>query len=307
MITKLKLFEQTQNQKFEIPEQIREYYIIDGDMSNTKNWKSTKYFLPFNSYEKYRESSLGIRYVLISLDSNHIIPINMNDEHQIGYDVLYSVFYDKYKVPRENYVSICTWGNHYLKNEFDDQFKAIKKFLDYGGDPNLNINIRGSNVGEEDYEMPALAFIEHNGNFDEFKKKTVDNGKISPKGQELINFLSKLSELWTNYILAERDDSFIKKEYIGEQIVPLVDEFNTFIFMNDRNYKLLKDIYSKFSKKLKELIDSANVDKIGEILFTHNGIKNYIHIKLKEPKNKEVKELFWNVKKARMEFDRLSS
>ena len=62
--------------------------------------------------------------------------------------------------------------------------------------------------------------------------------------------------------------------------------------MNDRNYKLLKDIYSKFSKKLKELIDSANVDKIGEILFTHNGIKNYIHIKLKEPKNKEVKELF---------------
>ena len=78
-----------------------------------------------------------------------------------------------------------------------------------------------------------------------------------------------------------------KKEYIGEQIVPLVDEFNTFIFMNDRNYKLLKDIYSKFSKKLKELIDSANVDKIGEILFTHNGIKNYIHIKLKEPKNKE--------------------
>jgi hypothetical protein len=49
------------------------------------------------------------------------------------------------------------------------------------------------------------------------------------------------------------------------------------------------------------------VDKIGETLFTHNGIKNYIHIKLKEPRNKEVKELFWNVKKARMEFDRLSS
>ena len=236
----------------------------------------------------------------------------MNDEHRIGYEVLYDIFYDKYKVPIENYISICTWGNHYIyhideSKEKDGQLKAIKKFLEYGGDPNLKIIFYGTEESKRnDYEMTAEEFILTEGSYKEFQTKVVNSGKISNKGQELINFLSKLTELWTNYILAERDDSFIKKEYIGKQIIPLAEEFTTFILMNDRNCKLLKDTYSKFYQKLKDSVESANVNKIGEILFTHNGIKNYIHIKLKEPRNKEVKELFWNVKKAKMEFDKLS-
>lgn len=315
MITNYKIFEDTQIRKFEIPEQIRKYYVIEGDMSNSKNWKSTKYFQPFTLYDKYKESGLGIRYILISLNSNHIIPINMNDEHQTGYDVLYNVFYDKYKVPREKYISVCSWGNHYIWNmreEKQQQLQALTKFLEYGGNPNLNVNIRGGNSNEPDYEMTASAFVEFDGNLEEFKKKTISDGKISPKGEEFISFLSKLGQLWRDYTITEREEENekrreLKMKKIGEQIIPITDDLYSFIFMNYRDSELLKEVYSKFYSKLKDAVDKLDVNKVGDVLFTHNGIKNFIHIQLKEPRNKYVKEFFWNVKKAKIEFDRLSN
>lgn len=313
MITNYKIFENTQTQKFEIPEQIRKYYIIEGDMSNSKNWKSTKYFTPFSLYDQYKESGLGIRYVLISLDSNHIIPINMNDEHRIGYEVLYDVFYDKYKVPHEKYVSICTWGNHYvwnLREQKKEQVDALKKYLEYGGNPNLNVNVRTGN-GNEQYEIPASAFVEHEGNLEDFKKKILNEDKISPKGEQLISILSRLAQLWRDYIFNEREGDIRKsttlKFRIAEQIVPIADKLHSFLLLNHRESPLLEDLYGKFAKKLESAIDDYNVDKIGDIIYTHNGLKNDIHIQLKQPRNKKVKDFFWNVKKAKEEFDKLSS
>ena len=314
IITSYKLFESTQTQKFEIPEQIRKYYVIEGDMSNSKNWKSTKYFSPFVLGDENKESGLGIRYVLISLDSNHIIPINMNDEHRIGYEVLYDVFYDKYKVPHEKYVSICTWGNHYVWNlsqEKKEQVGAIKKYLDYGGNPDLIIHVRTGN-SDVQYDIPASGFVEFEGNLEEFKKKILNEDKISPKGEKLISILSRLSELWRDYMFNETEEENIIKQTkfkwnIEKEIVPAADSLYSFIIMNDREYPILKDLYDKFAKKLKTAIDDFNVDKIGDIVFTHNGLKNDIHIQLKQPNNKKMKDFFWNVKKARTEFDRLSS
>ena len=313
MITTYKLFENTQTQRFEIPKQIRQYYVIEGDMSNSKNWKSTKYFNPFNLYDQYKESALGIRYVLISLDSNHIIPINMNDEHRLGYEVLYDVFYDKYKVPHEKYVSICTWGNHYVWNlsqEKKEQVGAIKKYLEYGGNPNLIINVRTGNSNEQ-YDMPASAFVEYEGNLEGFKKKIISENKISPNGEELIRILSKLGQLWRDYTMTEREEENekrrnLKMKQIGEQIIPMADDLNSFIILNHRDSPLLEDLYDKFLKKLKSAVEDFNVNKIGDIVFTHNGLKNDIHIQLKQS-NKKMKDFFWNVKKSRTEFDRLSS
>lgn len=313
MITEYKIFEQTQTQKFEIPEQIRKFYIIEGDMSNSRDWKTTKYFLPFVMEEEYRKSALGIRYILISLDSNHIIPININDEHRVGYDVLINVFYEKYKIEKERYVSVCTWGNHYVynidsePNEKSKQLTVLKKYLEYGGNPNLPICVRLSG-GNGGYEMPLLEFIKYEGDLKKFKKDTLSENKISPKGLEFINLLTQLNSLWIDYRNAEMDSNFVKQTYIGKKIIPLADEIIGFICMQDRDFKLLKLVYDKFYKELNKF-ESDDVDKVGKIcdtLFTHNGIKNFIHLKLKEPKNKDVEEFFWNVKKAKIEFDRLS-
>ena len=312
MITKFKIFEDNQAQKFEIPEQIRKYYVIEGDMSNIRSWRTTKFFYKYVLTDDMKEESKYIRYVLISLDSNHIIPINMNDEHKVGYDVLWNVFYDKYKVPEENYVSICTWGNHYIyhiydKEEKEQQLAAIKKYLEYGGDPKLKIHFYGTEESNrDDYEMTAEQFVQTEGSYKEFQK-IMNSGQLSDNGQILIDYLEKLSIHWTNYIKAEREVNDKKMEYIKKQFIQLSSELNTFIWRHDRLYSFLKDISSKFERKMNELNNKQDMNGLGMVLFSHSGLKNYIHIKLKEPRNKETKEFFWNVKKAKIEFDRLSN
>lgn len=309
MIIEYKIFEQTQTQKFEIPEQIRKYYVIEGDMSNTKNWRSTKYFQPFTLYDKYKESALGIRYVLISLDSNHIIPINMNDEHQRGYDVLYNVFYDKYKVPREKYISVCTWGNHYIyemesEKEREEQVLSIKKFLEYGGNPKLQLHCDGGKEsGYKKYLMTAEQFIATDGRYETYKKKLVGGPEISIVGKGFIELLKEFNRLWLKYI--DIKDNVGRTEYVEKEINEVIDTLQTFLFTNHYTYKLVEDVLYPFFDKLSKV--QNDTEGIGKVMLSHNGIKNTVHILLKEPKNQECKDFFWNVKKAREEFDRLSS
>lgn len=312
MITSYKIFENTQIHKFEIPEQIRKYYIIEGDMSNSKNWKSTKYFNPFTLRDEFKESGLGIRYILISLDSNHIIPINMNDEHQVGYDVLENVFYPDYKVPIENYISICSWGTHYIyhienKEEREQQLLAFKKFLEYGGNSKNMIHFYGTEESKRnDYEMTVDEFLETEGSFKEFQTKIIKSGKISNNGEELIKILEKMTLLWEEYVTTDKER---RKEYIQKQLFELAEDFDHFLLMKSNWDGFLNNTdINKHRYKLKGAIDSSNIEELGRILFSHNGIKNFIHMKMKDPKyKKQTKEFFWNVKKAISEFNRLSS
>lgn len=304
MITTYKLFENNQIKNFSIPEQIEKFYIIEGDMSNTKNWKSTKYFNDFTLKDEYRESGKEIRYVLISLDSNHIIPINTNDEHQVGYDVLHGVFYPKYKVSYEDYISVCTWGTHYIYHLNEDkkkQLAAIQKFLDYGGDPDLNIRIYATISGEDDYEMSAQEFIDNKGDYHSYKKKIIESGEMSSNGKKFIKLIENFSELWLKYI----NFKSIRNEIITKKIVDKAEQI--YFFFLKVNDQLIKELYSNFYKGLKKAIALSDVEQIGLLVLGHNGIKNFVHIKLKKGKiNKEVINFFWNIKKAKKEFDRLS-
>ena len=304
MITTYKLFEENQIKEFSIPEQIEKFYIIEGDMSNTKNWRTTKYFNEFTLRDEFKESAKQIRYVLISLDSNHIIPINTNDEHQVGYDVLHGVFYPKYKVPYENYVSVCTWGTHYiyhLKDDKKQQLDVIQKFLDYGGDPNLNIRIYATVAGEDDYEMTAQEFIDNKGDYHLYKKKIIDSGEMSPNGKKFIKILEDFSKLWLNYI----NTKSVRTEIIEKKIIDKADQM--YFFFLRVNDQLMKELYSNFYKGLKNAIALSDTKKIGDLFLEHNGIKNTIHIKLKKVvPGKDVVDFFWNTEKALKEFERLS-
>jgi hypothetical protein len=308
MIILYKIFEDTQTQKFEIPEQIRKYYVIEGNMSNSKNWKSTKYFQPFTLYDQYKESALGIRYVLISLDSNHIIPINMNDEHQRGFDVLYNVFYDKYKVPREKYISVCTWGNHYIyemenEKERQEQVLSIKKFLEYGGNPKLQLHCDGGKEsGYKKYIMTAEQFVLTEGRYETYMKKLVGGKEISNVGKQFIEILEEFNKLWLKYVDIKTNVG--RTQYVENEIDELIDRLQTFIFHYEYTYKLVESVLYPFFDKLSKV--KNNTEGIGKIMLSHNGIKNNVHILLKDPKNQDCKDFFWNVKKAKEEFDRLS-
>lgn len=309
MITTYKIFEKTQNQKFEIPEQIRKYYIIEGDMSNTKNWRSTKYFMRFNLYDQFKESAKEIRYVLISLDSNHIIPINENDEHRTGYEVLHDVFYDKYKVPREKYISVCTWGTHYIyeiesEKERQEMVLSIKKFLDYGGNPKLQIHYNGGKDSDyKQYLLTAEQFIATEGRYENYMKELVGGKKISDVGKEFIGILKEFNDLWLKYI--ELTSNVGRTDYVEKEIYEVIDRLLSFIFHNKYTYKLVEKVLYPFFDKLSK--SKNGIEEIGKNMLSHNGLKNTVHILLKDPKNQDCKDFFWNTKKAMEEFNKLSA
>jgi hypothetical protein len=306
MITNYKIFEETQIQKFEIPKQIKKFYIIEGDMSNAKNWKSTKYFNPFNLDEKYRKSALGIRYVLISTDTNHIIPINMNDEHHRGLDVLYDVFYDEYKVPQENYLPVDSWGTSYIYNidnekERNDNLIVFQKFLNYGGNPNAKIHFEATVESDyKPYEMTIEQFLITDGLYKNYMKKLVGGENISSVGKELIQIIEDFTNLWLKY--TEISDRMGITKGIEKRIFELIETLQTFLFCNEHTYKFIEDISNQFYNNLSK----KDIEEIGKTMLSHDGLKNKIHIKLKNP-DKNVKTFFWNTEKAKEEFNRLSN
>jgi hypothetical protein len=127
-------------QKFIIPAKIAANFKIVGGLENYKNWKAKVLMANSGGKKGIWESP---RYVMISLDSNNIIPIAMSDEHQTGYDLLFEYYYDKKLIKQENYVSIDGDGTTYLYGSPGDtdnlkhdakKIEAFKKWLSYGGE-----------------------------------------------------------------------------------------------------------------------------------------------------------------------------
>ena len=99
--------------KFIIPDKILSNFKIVGGLDNYPNWQAK--VLLDNSADKGVKKGQweSPRYVLISLDSNNIIPVAISDEHQTGYDLLYEYYYKKKLIKQENYISIDGNGTTY--------------------------------------------------------------------------------------------------------------------------------------------------------------------------------------------------
>ena len=110
-------------EQFIIPEKIQKNFEITGDMSNAKNWKAK--ILAANSATKGQKIGQWdqVRYILIGLKTNNIIPIAIADEHRTGYDVLQEYYYKKKLVPKDDYISVCSWGNEYFYPENQEYTK----------------------------------------------------------------------------------------------------------------------------------------------------------------------------------------
>ncbi len=312
MIIKYKLFENLQTQKFSIPKQIEQYYIIEGDMSNARNWKSTKSFLSVeysNNNSRTFEESLGIRYIMISLDSNNIVPICMNDEHRTGYEVLYDVYFKKYKIPKEKYISICSWGETYvyemdIPKQRENFLQAFKKFVEYGGNPKLNIYFYGTKDSNfKPYRMSIEKFLKTDGTYDSYLSEIVNSGEISDEGKNLINIFDQLSDLLSQYEMMKREVG--RTKYIEKEIINYTGDLTDFFFWHHNTYKLVGDIHDKFFSQLSSSKRSNDIDKISWLLFNHDGIKNAFHIKIKES-SPDAKILFWNLEKINSEFIRIN-
>lgn len=130
--------------KFEIPEKLKKNLQITDDLLDVKNWKA-KTILGNNNGGKGKMASVG--YIGVSLDSNIIIPISRNDEHQNGYEYI-DYLIDKGVVPKGKYYTLYALGNNYIyggqnKKYIEDALIAYKKWLSYGG---ADLTLKGSGI-----------------------------------------------------------------------------------------------------------------------------------------------------------------
>jgi hypothetical protein len=291
--------------KFTIPEEIKQLYNIKGDMSNVRNWTGTPLEPQVLKDDYFKKYGHKIRYIMISLESNNIVPITINDEHHVGYDVLHDKIYNKYKVKRENYISMCSYGTHYVysldKKEAKDQTELFKKYIQYGGDKNMLVQVNG----RKDYKLTVNEFVKCNGNMEKHIEIMRGENKISFLGRKLIELLETLTLSLKKYEYSE-----IKKAIELKQVFKDYENLSDFIVWHHEEF--CKELYTKFYKNLNESVEKEDYEKCHRYVFSHSGLKNYIHIKLKEyvngtNKDENLSEFFIDVEQALKEFEVLSN
>lgn len=299
--------ESVKSNKWEIPVKLIPYQDIKGDFDNIDEWK-TKIILCNSGGEgdevgKWDEVGyVGVSYA----DDNLIIPIARADEHQAGYELMGHLLRRK-MIPHEKFKSVWT-GNStnyiwaYDVEDYRNYYIAYKKFLEYGGRNTALLIKYEENYRGQEMEIDLKTFVKNEGDLSKLKKYQKDAGIYSDNGKELYEFFMFLSYKLNDYHnpkpVENRDKWYspTTPKDIADYIHREIKVLNKIKFMNTLFYK-------------NELIRAANkfdVAKIEELLYSHNGLKNTIHMMLRK-KDKKLKPFFGNLDIALQRFSQLSA
>lgn len=288
MIKNFKLFEKYSG-GFTIPEKIQHFYKISGNISNISNWKA-KVILNNNNGRGEKIGDFGeVGYVMINYTNSDIIPISRSDEHHRGEELVYHLWKNRL-IDNDNYVPIF-WGNNYFSytgindKQIAKDLVAVKKYLEYGGSNTmLTINWR--------YKLDLTTFIHLNGDISNIEKYINENGVLTDDAEFFIGYMEKIAKMLKKKRLGEDVSTNDIMEY-AKNLLPIIKNMN---FLSTFNIQ----------KDIKRAIVTFDAKLLEDSLLWHNGLKNKIHIMLrnKEPK---LKPFFGNLELASSRFDYLSS
>jgi hypothetical protein len=310
----IQLFLEAKTQSFIIPSKLKSYYRIDDDIRNSKNWQGK--ILVLNNSPRGNTKKKGdfeqIRYIAIDLNSNMIVPITILDEHQTGYEML-DVIKKKGLLPKGDWITIDSWGTNYIYDNEEhksDMLMALKKFLEYGGDPKSKVQAMGGT-----YLGTIEDFISRNGNI------KIGKNEIAKLGQDIIDSLEYIAK---EYLRLEKIKLRGPKE---SDVIALADfckyflgqflDIDGYIWVLQTNSNVYKDYLTE--AKIKKWIQEVNIaeeklDYVGivQVIFSANGLKNNLHECLKiasklEGYNKRgFESVFGDIDAAIQEFNRIA-
>jgi len=276
---------------FTIPKAIARNFKISGDLSKVDQWKAK--VVQGNSGKLRVGKWDEVGYVLISISSNHIIPVSRNDEHRSGYEVLWEHYFKKNLIPQERFIPIFAFGQNYVSpQQAEEQVEAFRRYRFYGG---RNSIIHGTNENRH-YIANIDDYIQGKG------KLYVDKAKLSPVGQFIISKLEAIAK----GVLEKRKDVFSTAydfiQWIGENDIALCTVL-----------KFSVDDPEKWQAEVLKAEAGEDFDGLSQLFFSFYGIKNKIHNRLRDGVNGgnqyEIEDLrnFWgNLDVAIGEFQRLS-
>ena len=289
------------NSSFQIPPQLESFYQVDGDFSNVKNWKGKILLGNSMGSDKKVGDWDSIGYVLISLNSNYIIPVTRSDEHQVGYELL-DYLVHKYKIKNLNYKSVYLLGNHFVYGgEYhNSEMEALKKAYEYGA---RNIIIREM-WGKRYLDIDD--FLKNDGDFKKAKESGKQLNKLSQNGQRFINELKNVVKLFEKYNLDSRlhnpkfESTLINASKILYKTINEDDIlWGILMYNKEKTYKAFEDA-------IDVAIESGDIKSLEKSLFGFNGVKNVIHTLLRNGDDR-MEELFWSTENALKQFNELSN
>ena len=279
------------------------------NVSDVRDWKA-KIFLDNSSEKGFKKGDFqGVGYIGVSYTSNEIIPIPRSDEHQSGYELIEEFHYKKY-ISNENFITIFALGNNYVQpRDLDNALIAYQKFLDYGGNNNLEVNLDPYSHDKKTYKTIS-DFLNDNGS------ETETKGELNPKGKELIATLEKFARQYSNLVNKKRLSDDDKLNYIMDIYIFFEN------LLKDKDTSKLNGIgfHQSVLKTYLETLNDAQKEKnlvqAASTIFTYYGFKNKIHnilkyIIIKNEKSKKIinnyQEYFGDLNLAYNEFVRIGN
>lgn len=298
---------------YTIPSTIKDNFKIVGGLDNFKCWK-TKVLAANSAGPDVKKGDWEEpMYVMISLDSNNIIPIANSDSHQVGYDLLEYYYFKKKLIQRENYVSICGDSTTYVYDDPKDtenKLKAFQKWLSYGGENQPVCSMGGS------YRGDMLDIIERKGNV------KIIPGKLAKGGKDIIDSIEHIAKEYLKFSSLKNgrtpnDDEVHKLFEFTKQFL---DKFlksggynRELTYIDLPKNQIVNDDYIRSTiKRVLEDEDKLDWDDLAQIFLSHTGIKNRIHMGLRHIiQSKKVDNdwegLFGDIELANKEFNRIGA
>ena len=250
----------SEDKPFKLPVCLKDTgYEMPGNLKKIAQWRAPIQCDNSGSKDKNRDGEVG--YLLISLDTNDLIPVSRADEHHHGYDMLHSLEKRHHVLAKLNFLSFWSRGKNYLydRKEIPELLAAAKKFIAYGGDPHHLI------VGSNEHQgsiSTVEAFISSGGVIEPAPYT------LAPIGARLLESLDTASKA----VLAAIADPSEKKEKAAFAAASA-----TLKMVSAAPCSVYFDIGEKFSPMLRTLRKLHDIVGLDKMLFSYGGVANGIH------------------------------
>ena len=280
------------NDRFVIPAAIAGNFRIKGDLSQAGEWKAK--VLMGNTGQVKVGAWDKVGYVLISLDSNTIIPIARCDEHHCGFEVLREIYFKRKLVPKERYEAVFSVGMNYIWREsVKDTMEAYRRFRSYGG---RNSIVRGANECRN-YIATMDDVIAGNVNL------SVDEGALSPVGRYVVGQLEAIAR----GVVAKRKAVFALAYDFIQWVTDGALETGRVIVLTEEDML-------RWEREVLQAEAALDYERLSQVFFSFRGIKNNFHNRLRAAMKdtsqyhfdrRDATEFWGNLELAMAEFHRL--
>ena len=235
---------------------------FEGTLAGASSWQA-KVILANNGGKKGAWDNVG--YVLVNPKTGVIVPVARNDEHQTGYELLYHYQRTKAVSNAAGFTSIYSHGRTYAyftdPKEGPRYMEAFKFWLDNGGDDLIVTDWQTSRMGTISAWLKGTPL------------KKAPKGKLAPGGAGWIRALEALTQAYVTAV--EKQDKNILTSSDIDLVIGLAEKVNdaceAWAFWDGST-----------TKAIEEAREENSINKIGSGFLGHDGVKNDVHITLKE-------------------------